>query len=63
MNHWQMITLAYGLTFAALTLEVVLLFRRRRQALRQALDGLDAADEPASGIAKAGVRGNAGAAP
>ena len=36
MNHWQMIAVAYGLTFAALAIEVALLFRRRRVALRQA---------------------------
>jgi len=32
MNHWQMIVLAYALTGAAMALEVVLLFRRRRSA-------------------------------
>ena len=35
MNHWQMIAIAYGLTFAVLAIEVVLLGRRRRAALRQ----------------------------
>jgi hypothetical protein len=36
MNHWQMIAIAYVLTFAAVALEVVLLLRRRRAAWRQA---------------------------
>jgi hypothetical protein len=36
MNHWQIIALAYALTFAALALELALLSRRRRSALRQA---------------------------
>jgi heme exporter protein CcmD len=35
MSHWQVIAIAYGLTFAALAVEVVLLVRRRRAALRQ----------------------------
>jgi heme exporter protein CcmD len=56
MNHWQMIAIAYGLTFAALAVEVALLVRRRQAALRElrasrdrddqdpnAADGLDAA--------------------
>ncbi len=45
MNHWQMIAFAYALTFVALALELALLFRRRRSALRQAQAWLDA-DEP-----------------
>ena len=36
MNHWQMIAIAYVLTFAAVALEVVLLLRRRRAAWRHA---------------------------
>ena len=43
MNHWQMIAIAYGLTFAALALEVALLRRRRRAALRQLETGADSA--------------------
>ena len=35
MSHWLMIAIAYGLTFLALAVEVVLLVRRRRAALRQ----------------------------
>jgi heme exporter protein CcmD len=42
MNHWQMIAIAYGLTFAALAIEISLLFRRRKAALRQARTGEDA---------------------
>ncbi|MBA3477126.1 MAG: heme exporter protein CcmD [Lautropia sp.] len=42
MNHWQMIAIAYGLTFGALALEVVLLCSRRRAALQQARAWLDA---------------------
>ena len=37
MNHWQMIAIAYGLSFGALALEIALLVRRRRAALREAL--------------------------
>lgn len=36
MSHWQMIAFAYGLTIAALAIEIALLIRRRRVALRQA---------------------------
>ena len=36
MTHWQSIIVAYGLTFAALAIEVALLLRRRRRAERQA---------------------------
>ena len=39
MTHWQFIALAYGLTFAAIAVEVLLLIRRRRRAERQALEG------------------------
>ena len=42
MNHWQMIAIAYGLTFGVLALEVVLLRSRRRAALQQARAWLDA---------------------
>jgi len=49
MNHWQMIAIAYSLTFMALALEVALLFRRRRAAVRQAQTWLDADDLQASG--------------
>ncbi len=35
MSHWLMIAIAYGLTFLALAMEVALLVRRRRAALRQ----------------------------
>ncbi len=35
MTHWQVIAIAYGLTFLALAVEVALLVRRRRAALRQ----------------------------
>jgi hypothetical protein len=45
MNHWQMIAIAYGLTFAALAVEVSLLFRRRRAALRQAQANPDPAED------------------
>jgi hypothetical protein len=47
MNHWQMILLAYALTGAALTLEVALLRRRRRNAwLSVATDGVEIASDP-----------------
>lgn len=36
MKHWEALVAAYGLTFLALTVEVLLLVRRRRAALRQA---------------------------
>ena len=39
MNHWQMIAVAYGLTFAVIAIEVLLLGRRRRAALRQVRTG------------------------
>jgi len=42
MNHWQMIAIAYGLTFGVLALEVVLLCSRRRAALQQARAWVDA---------------------
>lgn len=42
MNHWQMIVIAYGLTFAALAIEVALLVRRRSAAKRQARASLEA---------------------
>jgi heme exporter protein CcmD len=45
MTHWQVIAIAYGLTFLALAMEVALLVRRRRAALRQ-LRLLDEAKEP-----------------
>lgn len=32
MSHWDYIWIAYGLTAAALVLELVLLFARRRRA-------------------------------
>ncbi|NLD55191.1 MAG: heme exporter protein CcmD [Burkholderiaceae bacterium] len=35
MSHWTVIAIAYGLTFLALAVEVGLLVRRRRAALRQ----------------------------
>ena len=57
MNHWQMIAIAYGLTFGALALEVFLLFRRRRAAVQLAQAWL-AAEEP-TGRGPAGT----GAAP
>ncbi len=41
MNHWQMIAIAYLLTFAAVALEVVLLLRRRRAAWRNARASLE----------------------
>jgi heme exporter protein CcmD len=44
MAHWQVIAIAYGLTFLALAVEVALLVRRRRAALRQ-LRLLDEAKE------------------
>ena len=56
MNHWQIIALAYALTFAALALELALLSRRRRSALRQAQAWPDT-DEvavPRGGVAGAG---------
>lgn len=43
MNHWQMIAIAYGLSFGALALEIALLVRRRRAALSEALAGEDPA--------------------
>ncbi len=43
MNHWQMIAIAYGLSFGALALEIALLVRRRRAALREALADCDPA--------------------
>ena len=55
MNHWQMIAVAYALTFAALALEIVLLFRRRRAALRQAQDRTDADAPQADGGARVGA--------
>ncbi len=36
MTHWQPSSWRYGLTFAALAIEVALLRRRRRRAERQA---------------------------
>ena len=60
MNHWQMIAVAYGLTFAALAVEVMLLFRRRRLAVEQARAWLD--DEaPATGPGSSRDPGPAGA--
>ena len=66
MNHWQMIAAAYGLTFAALAMEVMLLFRRRRLAVEQARTWLD--DEAQAGgtgsardAGAAGAGGGAGA--
>lgn len=32
MSHWDYVLIAYGLTAAALVLELVLLFARRRRA-------------------------------
>jgi hypothetical protein len=73
MNHWQMIAVAYGLTFAALAVEVMLLFRRRRLAVEQARAWLDdeahvagpgalrdAVPAGAGGGAGAGARAGAG---
>ena len=56
MNHWQMIAIAYLLTFAAVALEVMLLRRRRRAAWRHARASL-AEDE----VADTGTRLGAGA--
>ena len=44
MNHWQMIAIAYGLSFAALALEVALLLRRRHAAWRQVQACIDAVE-------------------
>ena len=41
MNHWQMIAISYALTFAALAVEVALLMRRRRAALRHVQASID----------------------
>ncbi len=54
MAHWQVIAIAYGLTFLALAMEVALLVRRRRAALRQ-LRLLDEAKEPGN---REGSRGS-----
>ena len=35
MSHWEAIGIAYGLTALVLAIEVGLLVRRRRKALRQ----------------------------
>ncbi len=52
MNHWQMIAIAYVLTFAALALEIALLFRRRHAALRQAQAWVESdVPEPGAGAA------------
>jgi heme exporter protein CcmD len=56
MNHWQMIVIAYGLTFGALALEVALLLRRRRAALRQAQGWLEADESLAPAGTGAGAR-------
>ena len=56
MNHWQMIAIAYGLTFVALALEVTLLFGRRRAALRQAQGWLETDESPAAAGTGAGAR-------
>jgi hypothetical protein len=55
MNHWQMIAIAYGLTFVALAAEVLLLRRRRLAALRQVRESLADADHDAAGGAGAGA--------
>jgi hypothetical protein len=64
MNHWQMIALAYALTFVAIALEVALLFRRRGNAWRQARAWLDAEEAPAATVSGggSGVHAGAGAA-
>ena len=49
MNHWQMIILAYTLTGAALALEVALLWRRRRNAWRQAQAWSEVDDDASAG--------------
>jgi len=54
MNHWQMIAIAYVLTFAAVALEVVLLLRRRRAAWHHARASLPE-DEAADSGAQAGA--------
>lgn len=41
MSHWDYVLIAYGLTAAALVLELVLLFARRRRA-RVTLEDLQA---------------------
>lgn len=51
MVHWQMIAIAYSLTFAALAVEVSLLFRRRCAARRQALASSAAGDAADAGDA------------
>lgn len=53
MNHWQMIAIAYGLTFVALAVEVLLLRRRRLAALRQVRESI--ADQDAAVGAGAGA--------
>jgi hypothetical protein len=55
MNHWLMIAIAYGLTLAAVAIEIVLLFRRRRVALRQARSWLDSDETAAPAGANAGA--------
>jgi len=54
MNHWQMIAIAYLLTFAAVALEVALLVRRRRAAWRHACASLQD-DEAADTATRAGA--------
>jgi hypothetical protein len=54
MNHWQMIAIAYLLTFAAVALEVVLLLRRRRAAWEYARASLQE-DEAADSVPEAGA--------
>jgi heme exporter protein CcmD len=48
MTHWEIIAVAYGLSFAAVAAEIALLWRRRRAALRQA-QAWDRAGEPGPG--------------
>lgn len=45
MTHWDYIWIAYGLTAAALALELVLLFQRRRRARQMLEDQQDSAGD------------------
>ncbi|MDO4682713.1 MAG: heme exporter protein CcmD [Lautropia sp.] len=45
MTHWDYIWIAYGLTAAALALELVLLFQRRRRARQMLEDQQDTAGD------------------
>ena len=58
MTHWEVIAVTYGLTFVALAVEVALLSRRRRAALRQIRSLVDARESEGSGETNDPDKGN-----